>query len=239
LRRERDSEAWPGYAGDAELVATMTMRNRAFILGAIACVACGAPEQENVTITGTEVTTNVTITGTGADGDGSGADETAEGGEPGFAGDPFTFHIEETTQFMSVPGVDGCDNDDLNSVGGALWAAMLADGWTGEYLQNEEGTPYNFVDPMAVEGSLFGQEGTTSDSRRVTVIASHGNVNLLQWGQPGATPVGALADCRIRRIHREMQLGSARSSATYRVLPSTLRAARPTRSIIACATRLG
>lgn len=174
---------------------------RRSILGSVIGVACNAPDEENVTITGTDGPINVTITGTGAAGEGSGADE------PDFPGDPFTFHIEETTQFMNVPGVFGCNNDDLNSVGGALWAAMLGDGWTGQYLVNGEGTPYDFMDPSPGLLSPFGQEGTMSDSRRVTVIASHGDVNVLQWGQPGATPDGADPDCRIT-ITESMRLGT-------------------------------
>lgn len=175
--------------------------------GALASNACNPPEEENVTITGTEGTTNITITGPGENGDGGGVDETAEAGPPDFPGDPFTFHIEETTQFMNVPGVDGCGNDGLNSVGGALWSAMLGYGWTGQYVLNGEGTPYDFMDPSPGLPSPFGQEGTTSDSRRVTVIASHGNVNRLQWGQPGETPVGAEQDCQIR-ITESMRLGT-------------------------------
>lgn len=171
-----------------------------YSIAAAVLAGCGTAGEENVTLTGTDGLTNITLTGNDADDDGS--------APPDFPGNPFTFHIEETTQFTNVPGVIGCDNDDLNNVGEALWAAMQGDGWTGEYIQNAEGTPYDFMDPMAVEGTAFGQDGTTSDSRRVTVVASHGNVNLLQWGQPGATPAGAPPDCIIEDISMQMQLGA-------------------------------
>jgi hypothetical protein len=191
-----------GMREGAELVATI---EGTFILGVILAVACGAPDDEDVTITGTGMATDIPITGTGGGFDGGGADETAGG--PGFPRDPLTFFIEETTRFAAFRGVVGCDNDDLNNVDAALGAAMRDHGWTGDYLTNDEGTAYDFMDPALVHGSPFGQEGTASDSRRVTVYASHGNVNLLQWGQPGATPAGAASRCRVR-INRDMQLGS-------------------------------
>ncbi|MCX4245242.1 hypothetical protein [Paraliomyxa miuraensis] len=177
----------------------------AWLLGLLLAVACSSPEPENVTITATDSggTGDVTATATAT----ATADSTGGGSEQEFPGDPLTFFIEETTQFAPVPGVAGCNNDDLNNVGSQLQQAMLAAGWTGEYLNNAQGSTYHFNDPFASEGSPFGQEGTFADSRRVTVYASHGNINFLQWGQPGPTPTGAEGVCQLI-INDAMRLGS-------------------------------
>jgi hypothetical protein len=185
----------------------MKHHSRSWLAGLLLAGACTGPELEDITITATGAgeTGDITITATATAADG--ADSTGSGDAPEFPGDPLTFFIEETTQFALVPGVDGCNNDDLNNVGDQLRQAMLDAGWTGEYLNNAEGSAYHFKDPSPGLGSTLGQEGTFSDSRRVTVYASHGNVNFLQWGNPGPTPMGAPADCQVT-INVDMRLGS-------------------------------
>lgn len=175
-----------------------------WLAGLLLAAACTSPESEDITITAT-ATGDITITATTTADDG--ADSTGSGGDVEFPGDPLTFFIEETTQFGPSPIALGCNNDDVNNVGNQLQQAMLDAGWTGEYLNNAEGSAYHFVDPSVGVGSAFGQDGAFADSRRVTVYASHGNVNLLQWGSPGPTPMGAPPDCRIR-INEGMKLGS-------------------------------
>lgn len=188
--------------------------------GVLLAAACTGPEAEDITITVTDTwgTGDITVTATATANDG--VDSTGGGGDLEFPGDPLTFFIEETTQFAFSPVADDCDNDDLNNVGDQLRQAMLDAGWTGEYLNNAEGSAYHFNDPSPGVGSSFGQEGVFADFQRVTVYASHGNVDYLQWGNPGPTPIGALAKCGVT-ISDEMRLGSLAGDASGAAIYAT------------------
>ena len=207
LRRRSLSPPEPGRRPPGRSALPTTLRAPAWLACLLLGVACSDPEPENITVTagGTGETGDITITASGTGGDG--LDSSGEGGQPEFPGDPLTFFIEETTQFAAVSGVEQCDNDDVNNVGDQLQQAMLDAGWTGEYLGNADGSAYHFNDPSPGVGSPFGEDGSFSDARRVTVYAGHGNVNLLQWGHPGPTPAGASGNCLLN-INIDMRLGS-------------------------------
>ena len=164
----------------------MIRRHRSWLACSLVLVACPSDDGPiNETITGTG--TGGADTGGGPGGPGT-ADETAdESGGGGFPGDPFTFYIEETTDFTNS-GLAACQNTDLNQVGDWLVVAFEDHGFTGTYTLNEDGTPYNFIDAMSPDGNPLGSPGlddATSDLQRVSIYAGHGNVNRLQWGNPG------------------------------------------------------
>jgi hypothetical protein len=125
-----------------------------------------------------------------------GADETGAGD---FPGNPFTFHIEETTNYHASHLLS-CTNTDLNQIGIRLRNAMEADGFVGDYRLNVEGRMTHFVDSTEQPG--LGEDDQFADTARVTVYAGHGNINSMQWGDPGTT-----GECSID-IAEQMRLGT-------------------------------
>lgn len=192
-------------AGSGPQAATPRRHCLWWLVSTLLAGACGGPEAEDITITATGGTNtgDVTITATATQG--TGLDSSGDGGEPEFPGDPLTFFIEESTVFSPSNDAPGCNNDNLNNLGTLLEQAMLDAGWTGQYLNNANGSAYHFIDPGV--GSPFGQDGPFSDARRVTVYAGHGNVDSLQWGSPGSSPEGAPGSCFVTPSV-DMRLGS-------------------------------
>lgn len=131
------------------------------------------------------------------------------------AGSPMTFYIAETVHFLGVP--EGCDNDDVNDVTSELRDWMVADGWSGVRLLNGQSTPYDFIDGNRVPG---GRDWEHADSARVTVYASHGNINRQQWGRPGQTPPGFPDLCGVN-IRDEFGLGRLGGNASAAVIHAT------------------
>ena len=174
----------------------MDSRKRLVVPLVAFAAGCGGVEIEPIE--------NVTIT----DGQTGGAGDDSTGSpdptsDPGSSA-PMTFYIAETTEFSPNPNtIDNCDNDDLNIVTQVLREQMEADGWTGAHVFNGGSNLYDFAEPALVSG---GRDFLAADSARVTVYASHGNINSLQWGQPGNVPSGQPPRCSIT-IGAEMGLG--------------------------------
>lgn len=127
------------------------------------------------------------------------------GGPGPFPGDPLTFYIEESIDFTNS-NVAGCQNTDLNQVGDWVQDAFEDHDFTGTYTLDAAGTAYNFIDPAAPFGAN-GLDGMFADTRRVSVYAGHGNVNVMQWGNPGPVPAGVVPICQIG-INQQMRLGT-------------------------------
>lgn len=174
------------------------MGSRKLVIPLVAFAAsCGGVEVEPIQ--------NVTVTdgGTGGGGEGGETGSPDPTSDPGSSA-PMTFYIAETTEFSNFPNASGnCDNDNVNIVTQVLRERMEDEGWTGTQVYNGASTLYDFGDPAVLSG---GRDFLAADSSRVTVYASHGNINLLQWGQPGPTPQGQNDDCHLT-INQDMGLG--------------------------------
>lgn len=103
------------------------------------------------------------------------------GYETGGGGTPLrTYWIAETTNFGQTAAM-GCTNTNLNQVGGVFRDFIEDDGWLGTYDLNGATTRLDFADPGQLLGGL---DDAAADSAVLAVYAGHGNINVLQWGNP-------------------------------------------------------
>lgn len=124
----------------------------------------------------------------------TGGYETGGGGEP-----LLTFWISETTNFAQSSAM-GCPNTNLNQVGAHFRDILEDDGWVGTYDLNGQTTRLDFADPGQVVGGL---DDAAADSVAVAVYAGHGNINLLQWGNPDGTNNCGLTPSTQMRLGRD------------------------------------
>ena len=89
-----------------------------------------------------------------------------------------SFWIDESTDFTG----NGCQNSDLNNVGGPLDTALRTDFWFGDYWLNPDAWPQDFLESCSSTFGSGGLDNVAMDARYLAVYAGHGNTGRLQYG---------------------------------------------------------